>query len=211
MQDQKFIADALHSLLSRQLDLIVVGAIASLVDSLPLIARLQPDLVICEFRPDDESAAMIQRIHEDSEARIILLAHAHTEDSLVAAIECGASALLTLSTGADELVHAVRVVGAGETLIMPATIAAALDRRRRSDGVRDKLTTRERQALHLLSDGRSNRQIAARMGISYTTVRSHLRNAASKLAAHSKLELLVKAQRLQLVDGNTERARLSFG
>jgi DNA-binding CsgD family transcriptional regulator len=60
------------------------------------------------------------------------------------------------------------------------------------------------------ADGSSNREIATRMGISYTTVRSHLRSVASKLAAHSKLEVLAKAQRLELVDRRTAGARRSF-
>jgi DNA-binding CsgD family transcriptional regulator len=61
-----------------------------------------------------------------------------------------------------------------------------------------------------MSEGNSNREIATRMGISYTTVRSHLRNVAGKLSAHSKLEVLVKAQQLELVEKRAV-ARMSFG
>ena len=87
----------------------------------------------------------------------------------------------------------------GGCLINPAVIASVLNGRRRTDGVRDRLTFRERQVLRLMSEGASNREIAGRLGISYTTVRSHLRNVAGKLSAHSKLEILVKAQRLEMV------------
>lgn len=200
VEDQQFVADALHALLSRQPGIVVVGRVASLVDCLPIVVTLQPDVVLCEFRPSDESAATIEAIHNESEAKVIFLTHIETEASVLAAIECGASAVLTLSTAADELVHAVRIVGAGGTLVMPEAIVTSLNRRRRIDGVVDRITSRERHVLNLMSDGSSNREIAARMGISYSTVRSHLRNLASKLGAHSKLEVLVMAQRLELVE-----------
>jgi DNA-binding NarL/FixJ family response regulator len=199
VEDQQFVADALHVLLSREPGVVVVGRVASLVDCLSSVVTLQPDIVICEFRPNDGSAASVKRIHDRSEAKVIFMTAHETEGSILAAIESGASAVLTLSTAADELIHAVRIVGAGGTMITPETMVAALNRRRRIDGLVDSLTSRERQLLNLMSEGFSNREIAASMGITYTTVRSHVHNVASKFGAHSKLELLVEAQRLELV------------
>jgi two-component system, NarL family, nitrate/nitrite response regulator NarL len=204
-EDQPFIADALNSLLSRQPGMMVVGAIGLLLDAVASVLALQPDVVLVEFRQSDESIETIRTIQAESGAKLIFLTHAETENIILAAIEYGASAVLSMSTASDEVIRAVRIVAEGGTLIDPATIASALKRRRKTDGLRDRLTSREREVLSLLSEGSSNREIATKMGISYTTVRSHVRHVASKLAAHSKLEVLVKAQRLELVDKSGQK------
>jgi DNA-binding NarL/FixJ family response regulator len=67
-------------------------------------------------------------------------------------------------------------------------------------GQRDRLTSRETQVLRLVAEGSPNREIASRLAISYLTVRTHLRNLGNKLSAHSKLEVLVKARELALID-----------
>lgn len=208
-EHQKFVADALHALLSQQAGMVVVGTVGSVVDSLPSVVTLQPDVVILEFRFSAETAAAVRAIQADSQARVIFLTQDESENIIIAAIEVGASAVLNLSTAAVEVIRAVRMVAEGGTLISPRKIAAVLNGRRRTDGMRDRLTSREREVLSLINEGTSNREIAARMGISYTTVRSHIRNVSSKLAAHSRLEVLVKAQRLELVDTKVP-ARMSF-
>jgi DNA-binding NarL/FixJ family response regulator len=204
-EDQPFIADALNSLLSRQPGMMVVGATGLLTEALASVLALQPDVVLLEFRQSDESIDTIRTIQAESDAKVIFLTHAETENIILAAIEHGASAVLSMSTASDDVIRAVRIAAEGGTLIAPATIASALKRRRKTDGLRDRLTSREREVLGLMSEGSSNREIATRMGINYTTVRSHLRHVASKLAAHSKLEVLVKAQRLELVDNGGQK------
>lgn len=197
--DQQFVADALNSFLSRQPGMKIVGTMSPARESIASVLALNPDVVLLEFHLSDESTETARTIRDVSTAKVIFVTHAETENIVMAAIEYGACAVLSMSTAGDEVVRAVRVVAEGKTLVTPQTIASALVRRRGTDGMRDRLTSRERQALSLMSEGSSNRQIATMMGISYTTVRSHLRNVASKLAAHSKLEVLVKAQRLELV------------
>ena len=98
-----------------------------------------------------------------------------------------------------EVIDAIRVVADGGSLIPPQTIANLLSGRRRVDKVRATLTARETEILHMMSHGASNREIATRLGISYTTVRTHVRNLSGKLAAHSQLEVVMKAQQLDLV------------
>jgi len=209
-EDQQFVADALQALLSRQPGMVVAGNVGSVADALPSLVTLLPDVLMLEFRLTDGSPEVIRTIHEGSDAKVILLTHDASERVILAAIEVGASAVVNMSTAAIDVVQAVRTVAEGGTLIDPATIASVLNRRRKTDHMRDRLTIRERQVVGLMSQGTSNRAIAAKLGISYTTVRSHLRNVASKLAAHSQLEVLVKAQRLDLVDSQpTTRTSLA--
>jgi DNA-binding NarL/FixJ family response regulator len=198
-EDQQFVADALQALLSRQPGMLVAGNVGSVADAVASLVTLRPDVVILEFRLSEGSPQVIRTIHGETDAKVILVTHDANERVILAAVEVGASAVLNMSTAAIDVVQAIRIVAEGGTLIDPATIASVLNRRK-TDRMRDRLTIRERQVLGLMSQGTSNRDIAARLGISYTTVRSHLRNVAGKLAAHSQLEVLVKAQRLELVD-----------
>ena len=98
------------------------------------------------------------------------------------------------------MIDAVRTVAIGGTLIPPHIIATLLTNRRKTDGLRDSLTSRELEILRLMAEGISNRDISGKLGITYVTVRSHIRNLAVKLAAHSKLEVLAKAQQYDLVE-----------
>lgn len=67
------------------------------------------------------------------------------------------------------------------------------------DGRLEPLTTRETEVLRLMAEGLPSRKIAARLGISYATVRSHIRSVGGKLGAHSKDEAIVKARQLALI------------
>jgi len=199
VEKQQFVADALVALLSQQPGMVVVGNVGSVAQSAP---ELNPDIVILDFRLNDRLAVEAARTlgKGRSEAKVIFLTDDETDNVLLAAIDAGASAVLYMSTAAAQVIDAVRTVAVGGSLIPPRTIANLLNNRRETDGVRDSLTSREREILRLMSEGISNRNIASKLGISYVTVRSHIRNLAGKLAAHSKLEVLAKAQQLDLVE-----------
>jgi two-component system response regulator DevR len=205
VEKQQLVADALEALLSIQTGMVVVGNFGSVADSTSSAEELNPDILILDFRLNDGGAAdaAIAIGKARSEAKVIFLTNDECDNVLLAAIEAGASAVLYMSTAATEMVDAIRVVADGGSLIPPHTIAKLLYNRRRTDGVRDSLTGREREILRLMSNGMSNREIALTLGISYVTVRSHIRNLSGKLAAHSKLEIVVKAQRLDLVAGRS--------
>jgi DNA-binding NarL/FixJ family response regulator len=201
VEHQLLIADVLEALLSRQPGMVVVANLSSAGESVQRVAELHPDVVILDFREDDEAAvAAVNAIcHPTCSTKMIFLTDVEHPNVTLAAIDAGACAVLYLSMASAELIQAIRFVADGGSLISPRTIATLLMGRRTSDGVRNSLTSREREILGFVAEGRSNRAIAMVMGISYTTVRSHLRNVAVKLAAHSRLEVLVRAQQLDLV------------
>jgi len=84
-------------------------------------------------------------------------------------------------------------------LITPRTIATLLAKRRDIEAQLQRLTPREKEVLSAMAGGLSSRAVAAKLGISYTTVRTHIRSLGSKLGVHSKLEAIVKARELGLV------------
>jgi LuxR family maltose regulon positive regulatory protein len=91
-------------------------------------------------------------------------------------------------------------VAHGGTLFTPRTISSLLNKRRDMESQLEKLTAREKEVLRLMAQGISSREIASKLGISYTTVRTHIRSLGSKLGVHSKLEAIVKARELALVE-----------
>jgi len=91
-------------------------------------------------------------------------------------------------------------VASGGTLFTPRTIATLLNKRRSMDSHLESLTPREKEVLRLMAEGKSSRDIGAKLGISYATVRTHIRSLGSKLGVHSKLEAIVKARELALIE-----------
>jgi DNA-binding NarL/FixJ family response regulator len=201
VEDHQVVAEALEALLNQQPDMMVVGNIDSVEDA-SHVADLSPDVLIVDFHLNDGTGAdaVLTMRQLGCEARVIFLTRDDSDTAHFAAIQAGASAFLHKSTATAGLVDAVRRVAEGENLVAPATIANLLNRRREIDGQRDRLTTREKEIVRLMAGGTSNREIGTRLGISYTTVRGHIGNLGSKLACHSKLEVIVRARELALVD-----------
>src|SRR5207244_9535321 len=115
--------------------------------------------------------------------RFVFLGRDEGHDARLAAVEAGASAYLHKTSPAIEVILAVRKVAQGISLITPSMIAGLVSRGRDRDHVRDSLSPREREVLQLMADGTSTRQIAHQLGISYSTVRTHVRAISTKLGA----------------------------
>jgi len=94
------------------------------------------------------------------------------------------------------VVDAIRLVAGGGSLFTPRTISALISKRREVETQLERLTPREKEVLRLMAEGVASREIAKKLGISYTTVRTHIRSLGSKLGVHSKLEAIVKAREL---------------
>lgn len=97
-------------------------------------------------------------------------------------------------------VRAIREVARGASLFTPAMIAKLVARGRDRDHMRGSLSPRELEVLQLLADGVTTRAIAQQLGISYSTVRTHVRSISHKLGARSMLNAVVTARELELVN-----------
>ena len=202
VEDHQIVADGLTALLNDQKDMSVVGNVASVAESASAAAELMPDVVLLDFRLNDgtgaDAAAAIRRVAPQS--KHIFLTREDSDVARFAALESGASGFIHKSKAAGEVVEAIRTVAAGGTMITPSTIATLLNRRRQSESQRESLTAREKEVLRLMAEGVSSRDIASRLGISYATVRTHIRSLGAKLGVHSKVQAIVKARELALVD-----------
>jgi DNA-binding NarL/FixJ family response regulator len=191
----------LAALINHQGDMKVVGEVGSVAEIFSAATELNPDVVLLDFRLPDgtgaEAAAAIREVRP--EAKLIFLTREDTDAARFAAVQAGASAFIHKSKAATEVVEAIRDVARGRMLITPRTIATLIAKRRGIESQLQSLTVREREVLSLMADGLSSRAIAAKLGISYTTIRTHIRSVGIKLGVHSKLEAIVKARELGLL------------
>ena len=202
VEDHRVVAEGLAALINSQSDMKVVGNVGTVAECLDAATELDPDVVLLDFRLPDgtgpDAANAIRAVRPAS--KMIFLTREDTDAARFAAVQSGASAFLHKSRAAAEVVSAIRDVARGKMLITPRTIATLLAKRRSIEAQLDRLTPREKEVLRLMAEGLPSRQIASDMGISYTTVRTHIRSLGSKLAVHSKLEAIVKARELGLIN-----------
>jgi len=202
VEDHQVVAEGLAALLNDQPDMSVVATAGGVDDALARTAELLPDVALVDFRLGDgtgaDAGAGIRQIKPDT--RLVFLTRDDSEAARFAALEAGASAFIHKSRAAAEVVDAVRTVGKGGTLFTPRSISTLLRGRREIDVQLESLTPREREVLRMMAQGVSSREIAGALGISYTTVRTHIRSLGGKLGVHSKIEAIIKARELALVD-----------
>jgi DNA-binding NarL/FixJ family response regulator len=202
VEDHQVVAEGLAALINDQKDMTVVGTAGSVAESIVRATELAPDIVLMDFRLTDgtgaDAGSSIRRVRPDT--KLIFLTREDSDVARFAALEAGASAFIHKSRAAQEVVDAIRTVAGGGTLFTPRSIASLLNKRREIESQLERLTAREKEVLRLMAEGTSSRNIAAKLGISYTTVRTHIRSLGSKLGVHSKLEAIVKARELALVE-----------
>ncbi len=202
VEDHQVVADGLAALINDQNDMTVIGHAASVAEAISRATELTPDVVLMDFRLTDGTGAdaslAIRQVRPGT--KMIFLTREDSDAARFAALEAGASAFLHKSRAASEVVDAIRVVAGGGSLFTPQTISTLLNKRREADIQLERLTPREKEVLRMMAEGAASRDIASRLGISYTTVRTHIRSLGSKLGVHSKLEAIVKARELALVE-----------
>jgi DNA-binding NarL/FixJ family response regulator len=202
VEDHRVVAEGLAALINDQSDMKVVGNVGTVAETMQAASDLDPDVVLLDFRLTDgtgpDAAAAVRGIRPA--AKMIFLTREDTDVARFAAVQSGASAFLHKSRAAAEVVAAIRDVARGKMLITPRTIATLIAKRRSIEAQLERLTPREKEVLRLMAEGSSSRSIAEDLGISYTTVRTHIRGLGSKLAVHSKLEAIVKARELGLIN-----------
>ncbi|HEV7963279.1 MAG TPA: response regulator transcription factor [Actinoplanes sp.] len=210
IEDHQVVAEGLAVLLGEHPDLAVVGVAGSVADVQRWADSEPVDVAVVDYwLPDGTGVDATAALREHwPEVAVVFLSADDSDESMLAALEAGASGYLVKSAGGSDVAEAVRRAAEGEILVPARQLAALLARRReqahrQAERARqlESLTPRERQILGLMTEGMDNRDIARQLGVSYTTVRSHVRHLLSKLSAHSKLEAVVKAAEWGLPEG----------
>lgn len=208
VDDHPVVREGLLALLERRAHLRVVGEAASGEEALEAHRRLAPDVTLMDLKlPGISGVEAIRRLREESAgARVIVLTTYDGEDDIFRAFEAGARAYLLKSASADELAEAIRVVHSGGRRVPPAVAVRLAEHVSTS-----RLTAREREVLQLVTQGRSNRDIAARLGVTYGTVKGYVHSVFLKLGAVDRVQAVTTALRQGLVElgpaGESENAR----
>lgn len=191
----------LTRLLASNHDLAVLGQASTFADAAPRLADLDPDVVLVEFplsggRPEDVGRSVRTVAPR---ARLVFVADENSDRARFALVEAGAFALVQLSRAEHDLAAAIRRAVDGSGQLTPQTVATILTRHRQIEAQSAQITSREREVLRMLADGVSTREMAARLGVSYTTVRAHVYHLVKKLGAHSRLGAVAKAREQGLI------------
>ena len=201
VENHQVVSDSLSALLDGQTDMDVVGTARSVSEASSLPGDLAPHVALMDFHLGDgtgRDAALAMRVLFPT-VRFIFLSRDGSDDARLSAVEAGASAYLHKSDAAAQVVNAVRKVAQGWSLIPPSTVAELVTNGHDHEVTRRSLSSREREVLHLLAKGVATRQIAGRLGISYSTVRTHIRSINSKLGAKSMVNAVNTARQLEMV------------
>ncbi|MGB8212132.1 MAG: response regulator transcription factor [Anaerolineales bacterium] len=182
-------------------DMELVGEAASGQGAIQLCAQLQPDVVLMDMvMPDMDGAAATQLIRKQSPSIQVLALTSFKEEILVqSALHAGAIGYLLKDITADELAQAIRAAHAGRSTLSPEAAQALVNATSQPPKPGLNLTERELEVLSLMVDGLNNTQIAARLTVSPSTVKSHVSNILTKLGVASRTEAVSLALRNRLV------------
>jgi DNA-binding NarL/FixJ family response regulator len=209
--DQALIRDGLRTQLTLSSDVEIVGEAANGEQAVAVTRRTRPDVVLMDIRmPVMDGIEATRRIvgeHADPAARVLILTTFDLDEYVYGALRAGASGFLLKDATPEELLHAVGVVAAGESLLAPSVTSRLIDEfaRRPLPASRPappalaELTDREHEVLLLVAAGLSNTDIARRLVISPATAKTHVGRILAKLDLHDRVQLVVLAYECGLV------------
>jgi len=182
-------------------DLELAGEAASGQEAVQLCAQLQPDVVLMDMvMPEMDGATATRLIRKQSPSVQVLALTSFKEEILVqSALQAGAIGYLLKDVSADELAQAIRAAHAGRSTLSPEAAQALVHATSQPPAPGIDLTERELEVLSLMVEGLNNMQIAARLTVSPSTVKSHVSSILSKLEVTSRTEAVSLALRNRLV------------
>jgi DNA-binding NarL/FixJ family response regulator len=207
--DQALVRAGFRALLNAQEDVTVVAEAADGDEAVKMAREHKPDVILMDIRmPGTDGLEATRTISADSslaDVHILILTTFEEDEYVFEAIRVGASGFLVKDTEPAELVHAVRVVAAGDALLSPSVTRrligefATKAKKVQSPATLDVLTEREREVVALVGEGLTNDEIAARLVVSPATAKTHVSRAMIKLAARDRAQLVVLAYESGLV------------
>jgi DNA-binding NarL/FixJ family response regulator len=191
--EQPMLRAGLGSLLGEAVDLSVAGSLDRAAAALEQVRKDAPDVALVDLPvPDHELAAVVKEMAGAGPAvKVVVLAAARDRERILAAVEAGAAGCLLREASPEELLSGIRAVARGESPLSLGAALALLGSR----GEKPPLTARERQVLALVARGLANKQIAARLGISEKTVKTHLGSAFQRLGVSDRTQAALWAER----------------
>ena len=205
--DQPLVRDGLAAIIGADDELELVGSAANGREAIALSRELRPDMVVMDVRMPEmdgiEATRAILRAPGPS-PRILVLTTYDVDDYVYEALRAGASGFMLKDAPRHQLLSAIRTVAAGDTLLAPAVTRRLVERHlhqpdRSASGILDELTAREREVLELVGRGLSNTEIADRLTLGESTVKTHIGRVFDKLDLRDRAQAVVLAYETGLV------------
>jgi len=201
--DQRLVRESLATMLGLLDGVDLIATASDGEEAIDLVKKHDPDVVLMDLRmPRLDGTEAIRRLRErDAEVRVIALTTFADDESVIGALRAGARGYLTKDSSADDIQTAIFRVAAGEAILDPAIqhhVVAALatdDHEPTPTDLPDGLTPREAEILALIADGLTNGEIAERLVISPTTVKSHINHLFAKAGLRDRVQAVTYAYR----------------
>ena len=201
--DHAVVRQGFKMILDAQADMEIVGEAGNGREAVELAEQLHPDVVVMDVSMPELNGIEATRRLASSAPRARVVALSMHKDSVYVReiLRAGARGYLLKDSGAADLVAAIRAVASGESYLSPAVSNAVLDDyRKHATNPIDLLTSREREVLQLLAEGKTNKEIAGVLNLSVYTVEAHRGRIMEKLNLHSIGELVLFAVRNGLIE-----------
>lgn len=209
--DERLVRSGFKVLLDLEDDITVVGEATTGAEAVELARATRPDVVLMDIRMPRldgiRATAQIAAAVGMEQVKVLILTTYDTDENVFDALQAGASGFLLKDAGPAELLHAIRVVAAGDALLAPRVtrrlIGQFTAQRRAAKSAQERLavlTDREREVLALVGRGMSNDEIGAALFLSPATARTHVSRAMVKLGARDRAQLVVIAYQTGLSD-----------
>src|SRR3954469_11053245 len=194
--DHPVVRDGVAAIINQHADLKIVAEASNGHEAIAAFEKHTPDVALLDLRmPDMDGIEVIRFIRaKKGEARIIVLTTFDAEEDVASAMRAGARGYLLKDCPRKDLVEAVRAVHSGSTWIAPPVGSRLVEQMSRHH-----LTPRELQALRLLAEGKSNKEIAGALDIAEGTTKIHLNKLFQKLGVSSRTEALAEAVKRGLI------------
>lgn len=211
VDDQRVVREGLATIVGTLPGMEVVGLAGDGSEAVELTAELEPDVVLMDLRmPRVDGAQATAAIHERSPAvRVVVLTTYADDESIISALAAGATGYLTKDATRDDIRRAIEAAGAGQTVLDPAVQAALIEAARRPARpeprvapvtLPDGLTEREAEVLGLIALGLSNAEIAERLYVAETTVKTHVNRIFAKTHSRDRAQATSYAHRNGLAE-----------
>ncbi|MFD7502114.1 response regulator [Streptomyces sp. NPDC059850] len=211
--DQELVRGGFAMILDAQPDIEVVAEAGDGAEAVEAVRRHAPEVALLDIRMPGmdgidacREISAISAISAAGGCRTVMLTTFDSDEYVYEALHAGASGFLLKDVRRDDLVHAVRVVARGDSLLAPSVARRLVEqytrpaaRTRRPDSRLDALTGRERETLLLLARGLSNAEIAAELVVSDHTVKTHVGNVLAKLGLRDRIQAVICAYETGLV------------
>jgi DNA-binding NarL/FixJ family response regulator len=202
--DQEMVRTGFRLILARESDIEVVGDAGNGTEAVAGARRLRPDVVLMDIRMPvlNGIAATTELVSDPGCAtRVIILTTFDCDEYVFEALAAGASGFLLKDAPAAELIHAIRVVAAGEAMLAPVITRRLIEqfgrRQPQPDAVSDVagLSDREREVLGQMAEGLNNQEIARALSLGEATVKTHVAHILQKLPARDRVQAVIAAYR----------------